>query len=80
MTRVRSALNGALPKATAVVVLHRRVQYPKEARRVELEATQGKRIPLPAPLVGSLFLDTILAINSNEDEYKRWVSDPANEP
>jgi serine protein kinase len=53
---------------------------PKEARRVELEATQGKRIPLPAPLVGSLFLDTILAINSNEDEYKRWASDPANEP
>jgi serine protein kinase len=74
-------LNGALPQANrGQWMATEGFKNPKEARRVELEATQGKRIPLPAPLVGSLFLDTMLAINSNEAEYNAWINDAANEP
>jgi len=74
-------LNGALPMSNrGMCDFTEGFKNPKEARRVELEATQGKRIPLPAPLVGSLFIDTMLGINSNEAEYNSWISDPANEP
>lgn len=74
-------LNGALPMGNrGVVQFTEGFKNPKEARRVELEATQGKRVPLPAPLVGSLSIDTMLMINSNEAEYQAWIKDPANEP
>lgn len=74
-------LNGALPQGNrGIVMFTEGFKNPKEARRVELEATQGKRVPLPAPLVGSLFIDEVLMINSNEAEYNAWISDPANEP
>ena len=74
-------LNGALPMGNrGIVQFTEGFKNPKEARRVELEATQGKRVPLPAPLVGSLSIDTMLMINSNEAEYKTWISDEANEP
>jgi serine protein kinase len=74
-------LNGALPQGNrGWVMFTEGFKNPKEARRVELEATQGKRVPLPAPLVGSLFIDEMLAINSNEAEYNSWINDPANEP
>ena len=74
-------LNGALPMGNrGIVQFTEGFKNPKEARRVELEATQGKRVPLPAPLVGSLFIDEVLMINSNEAEYNSWIADPANEP
>lgn len=74
-------LNGALPQGNrGIVMFTEGFKNPKEARRVELEATQGKRVPLPAPLVGSLFIDECLMINSNEAEYNAWIADPANEP
>lgn len=74
-------LNGALPQGNrGIVMFTEGFKNPKEARRVELEATQGKRVPLPAPMVGSLFIDTMLMINSNEAEYNTWIADPANEP
>jgi serine protein kinase len=74
-------LNGALPMANrGLCDFTEGFKNPKEARRVELEASQGNRIELPSPLVGSLFIDVMLSINSNEAEYNTWISDPANEP
>jgi len=74
-------LNGALPQGNrGWTMFTEGFKNPKEARRVELEATQGKRVPLPAPMVGSLFIDEMLAINSNEAEYNAWIADAANEP
>src|SRR5205807_1390763 len=74
-------LNGAFNKGNrGLVILTEGLKNPPEAQRILLEALQGRRIGLPAPLTGSVFFDGLIMINSNEGEYSKFINDRVNEP
>jgi len=74
-------LNGAFNKGNrGLVILTEGLKNPPEAHRVLLEALQGRRIQLPAPLEGSVFFDGLIIIHSNEGEYDKFMKVRENEP
>jgi predicted Ser/Thr protein kinase len=74
-------LNGAFNKGNrGLVILTEGLKNPPEAQRVLLEALQGRRVKLPAPLAGSCFFDGLIIIHSNEGEYDKFMKVRENEP
>jgi len=74
-------LNGAFNKGNrGLVILTEGLKNPPEAQRVLLEALQGRRVKLPAPLAGSAFFDGLIIIHSNEGEYDKFMKVRENEP
>lgn len=74
-------LNGAFNKGNrGLVILTEGLKNPPEAQRVLLEALQGRRVKLPAPLAGSVFFDGLIIIHSNEGEYDKFIKVRENEP
>lgn len=74
-------LNGAFNKGNrGLVILTEGLKNPPEAQRVLLEALQGRRVKLPAPLAGSVFFDGLIIIHSNEGEYDKFMKVRENEP
>lgn len=74
-------LNGAFNKGNrGLVILTEGLKNPPEAQRVMLEALQGRRVGIPAPLGGSLHFDGLVIIHSNEGEYDRFIKERVNEP
>lgn len=74
-------LNGAFNKGNrGLVILTEGLKNPPEAQRVLLEALQGRRVKLPAPLSGSVFFDGLIIIHSNEGEYDKFIKVRENEP
>jgi len=74
-------LNGAFNKGNrGLVILTEGLKNPPEAHRVLLEALQGRRVQLPAPLEGSNFFDGLIIIHSNEGEYDKFMKVRENEP
>ena len=73
--------NGAYNKGNRGLVIQTEgLKNPPEAQRVNLEALQGRRIGIPAPLGGSLHFDGLVIIHSNEGEYDRFMKERVNEP
>lgn len=56
------------------------LKNPVEAQRINLEALQGHRIPLPEPLQDDLFWEGWVIVHSNEGEYDRFRAEKVNEP
>lgn len=56
------------------VVLTEDCKNPVQAHRVKLELLQGRRLPLPRPLTGSLFIDTLVFAHTNEPEFEKFIS------
>ena len=74
-------LGGAFNKGNrGLVILTEGLKNPPEAQRVLLEALQGRRVGIPAPLGGSLHFDGLIIIHSNEGEYDRFIKERVNEP
>lgn len=74
-------LNGAYNKGNrGLVIKTEGLKNPPEAQRVTLEALQGRRVGIPAPLGGSLHFDGLVIIHSNEGEYDRFIKERVNEP
>ncbi|MBX9571855.1 MAG: hypothetical protein K2X77_23380 [Candidatus Obscuribacterales bacterium] len=73
--------NGAYNKGNRGLVIQTEgLKNPPEAQRVNLEALQGRRVGVPAPLGGSLHFDGLVVIHSNEGEYDRFIKERVNEP
>jgi serine protein kinase len=73
--------NGAYNKGNrGLVIKTEGLKNPPEAQRVTLEALQGRRVGIPAPLGGSLHFDGLVIIHSNEGEYDRFIKERVNEP
>lgn len=73
--------NGAYNKGNrGLVIKTEGLKNPPEAQRITLEALQGRRVGIPAPLGGSLHFDGLVIIHSNEGEYDRFIKERVNEP
>lgn len=91
IVRARSAdprsveLNGYYCRANrGILVLTEILKNPGPAQRINLEATQSRRIPIPQPLApfheNGLHIEICAIGHSNEQEYIDFLADRKNEP
>jgi predicted Ser/Thr protein kinase len=78
-------LNGYYPRANrGLLILTEALKNPDQAQRINLEALQGRRIPLPQPLApyheSGLHVELFVIAHSNEAEYLNFLGDSKKEP
>jgi len=78
-------LNGYYCRANrGILVLTEALKNPDQAQRINLEALQGRRIPLPQPLApyheSGLHVEIFVLAHSNEEEYRSFLADRKKEP
>ena len=78
-------LNGYYPRANrGILILTEALKNPDQAQRINLEALQGRRIPLPQPLApyheSGLHVELFVIAHSNEAEYRNFLGDSKKEP
>jgi serine protein kinase len=78
-------LNGYYCRANrGILVLTEALKNPDQAQRINLEALQGRRIPLPQPLApyheSGLHVEIFVVAHSNEEEYRSFLADKKKEP
>jgi serine protein kinase len=78
-------LNGYYCRANrGILILTEALKNPDQAQRINLEALQGRRIPLPQPLApyheSGLHVEIFVLAHSNEAEYFSFLGDKKKEP
>lgn len=78
-------LNGYYCRANrGILILTEGLKNPDQAQRINLEALQGRRIPLPQPLApyheSGLHVEIFVIAHSNEEEYRSFKADKKKEP
>lgn len=78
-------LNGYYCRANrGLLILTEALKNPDQAQRINLEALQGRRIPLPQPLApyheSGLHVEIFVIAHSNEEEYRSFLGDKKKEP
>jgi serine protein kinase len=78
-------LNGYYCRANrGLLILTEALKNPDQAQRINLEALQGRRIPLPQPLApyheSGLHVEIFVIAHTNEEEYRSFLGDKKKEP